>query len=102
MKSSRPCPFCAAETPVEASWCGNCGRNIPEKKASKTKHSYKIVPDGSRYGIAQEGRLLIGGLESEAARLMLQALTSRKMRWTKSIPLRLYGESNSGSAKKRK
>lgn len=72
----RRCPFCSETVPPAATWCEACGRNTPWEQ----KKGYEIVPDGEKYGIALAGAMIVAGLELEAAKVILHALTDREMR----------------------
>lgn len=78
----KSCPHCHGQIPAAANWCGYCGRNLlPDQKetsdAAKESESYEIVPDGSGFAIAFQGKIRVHGLDLRAARLAVAALNSR-------------------------
>ena len=54
------CPSCAGALPATASRCAHCGKDL-------RSHTYQIVSDGTRFGIAFKGRVVIHDLELKSA-----------------------------------
>ena len=74
------CPFCHNEVVAIATWCGNCGRELPSEDPLEMPSQtvlYEIVPDGSMFGIALRGKIKIRGLEMESAQSIVKALNRR-------------------------
>ena len=76
------CPFCFKEVVAAATWCGDCGRDLPSSKQYSfeippKREFYEIVPDGEVFGIALRGQIKIHGLEIESAQSILAALNRR-------------------------
>jgi hypothetical protein len=74
--SQNICPFCHKEVLVTATWCGNCGRDLPtnDLEILPKNDFYEIVPDGEMFGIAPRGKIRMDGLELEDAQSILTAL----------------------------
>jgi hypothetical protein len=80
--SKNICPFCLKEVVATATWCGDCGRDLPSPKQYPFEvppkvELYEIVPDGEMFGIALQGKTKIHGLEMENAQSILTALNRR-------------------------
>jgi|PlaIllAssembly_1097288.scaffolds.fasta_scaffold1191403_2 hypothetical protein len=77
------CPFCTGEILSAAYLCKHCGRDLHtmriaycRTKASSKEKSYEVVPDGMRFGIAFQGKVILHGMEPEEAQITAQILNS--------------------------
>lgn len=79
------CPLCHRAISSTTTWCEHCGRNLPQVRRKRRNYrgrrnpdDCEIVADGTKFGIMYRGEIKVRGIGLETARILVEALNSRR------------------------